>query len=135
MATNAVPLTVSAVVTKLRAASGVSALVGTRVHKALPRSPVYPCVSVFVPTDLSWDTKDADGVEITLQVDCWTRDDRDQDSVRALQKAVRDALHDQSLTLTGENHVLTRLVSEFAFPDEDGSTVHGVSNYKVLAHA
>lgn len=127
---------VEAIVIKLRATSAVTAITSSRVHKALPIRPVYPCIVVHAPSATPWDTKDAQGIDAIIHVECWTRDDRDQDTVRNLRKATHQALHEVSLSLASGNHVQTRMSGGQVGPDpNDAVTIHSMQQFEVFAHA
>lgn len=125
---------IEAAIAKLKATAGVTALVSTRIHKALPLSPTFPCLSVRGVDMLPWDTKGNHGAETTLQVDTWTRNDRDYDDAHSVMAAVKSALHETALTVSGESHVFTRLRMAEVMADPDGATTHGVQRFQVITH-
>lgn len=133
---------IEAVIAKLKATSGVTSLVSTRIHKALPLTPRFPCLLVMAPENIPWDTKDAPGDDVLIQIDTWTRSQRDMDDAHDIMNAVKSALHEQTLTISGLSHVLTRLQMATVLQargvretSQDGATMHGVQRFRILTHS
>lgn len=121
-----------AIVVKLRATSAVTALVSTRIYKGMPNSWTAPAVGMQVSYATSFDTKDATGQETFVDIDVWSRRDRDADEANSIMSAIVDALHRASLTITGVGFVKIDLDNRIGpLLDEDGLTSHGVVRMKV----
>ena len=78
------------------------------------------------PTDTVEDDADCiTGLEVTLQIDCWSRA-VGQVECKQLVDLVRQALHRQSLSLTDNALVDIWVTLTRVFRDPDGLTTHGV---------
>lgn len=91
----------SAIHQRLTGDAGVTALLGgPHVWDHVPRGAAHPFVTIGVSTERDWSTGDDTGAEHILTLNIWSRAPgrREADSIAA---AVRHALHDQALTLTG----------------------------------
>jgi hypothetical protein len=114
------------VVARLKAAAGVTAIVGNRVYDNVPRLATMPYVSIgpsyFTP-------EDPDGLtlrEETLQVDCWSRIDGRRSEIKNLTDAVKAALHRHSADMGVHALVSMDVVLVRVIDDPDGITRHGV---------
>ncbi len=114
------------VLTKLKAASAVTAIVGARIVDGNDDSLDYPNIT-FGPSDSTPDDVDCiRGREETLQLDCWTREGGKKWPCRKLVDAVKAALHDADGVLSTGALVLMRVDLVRVFDDPDGITTHGV---------
>jgi hypothetical protein len=130
---------IEAIVSKLRSTVGVTALVGQRVHKALPTSVEpsrFPAITISPISGLAWDTKDMVGHEETIAVHTWTHDDRTYDKANQIMDAVHSALHQAALTVSGQTVVLVRIeYREGPSVDPDDATLsHGIQRIRVITH-
>jgi hypothetical protein len=118
-----------AVIEALRSDIGVVALVGLRSYDVPPSDPVYPFISLG-PSDMSTGRQDGyrSWVE-TVQVDCWTEDQRRRQPVKALRDAVIDALDQANLDLQGYGLSSLDLVFSRVMDDPDGITKHAVLQF------
>lgn len=71
------------------------------------------------------DADGINGVEVTAQIDCWSRD-VGQVECKRLTDLVRRALHRQSLALSENALVDTWVTLTRVIKDPDGLTTHGV---------
>lgn len=94
----------AAIVARLKATAAVSAFVGTRVYDRPPDGAITPPYISMGPSDAVTDDAECiDGVEITVQLDCWSWGGGEAFSsaqVRKLSSAVRAALHNAEIPLT-----------------------------------
>lgn len=80
----------------------------------------------FGPEDSSEDDAECiTGLEVTLQIDCWSRAVGSVECKR-LTDLVRKALHRKTLVLTDYALVDVWVVLSRVFRDPDGTTTHGV---------
>lgn len=130
MSDPALPLE-AAIVAKLKADAGVTALAGTRVYDSPPVSPTFPYVTIG-PTQVLPDKADCiDGTEVFQQIDVWSRTSGSPGAKR-LGAAVVAALDDQDLTVAGYSAVVFELQDAQYLLDPDGLTHHGVVNFRAL---
>lgn len=124
-----------AVVTRLKAHAGLAAIVGARVFDHVPEGAVYPYVEIDDDSVTDDGTKDRDGAEHTVQVQLWSRH-RGRREVKLMAAAVSDALHRQTLILSGGSHAVN-CRREFAetFRDDDGLTYRGVLRFRIVTAA
>jgi len=112
-----------AIIARLKADAGVTALVGTRVYDRIPKEAPFPYVS-YGPTDmLSDDAECINGFNIAVQIDVWSRAVGTPEAKR-IGNAVRRALHDSELVLPTNTFVLLRHRQSRTLTDPDGLTSH-----------
>lgn len=115
------------VIDTLKADAAVSAIVGAAVYDYPPASDPMPRITIGASDAIPDDADCVAGQEITLQVDCWSRDQGKLHPCRSLVDAVRGALHDADLALPDPYSLNTiRVTQARVFPDQDGITAHGV---------
>lgn len=111
----------AAIITRLKADSAVSAFVTNRVYDRPPDGSVSPPYISMGPSDATSDGADCiDGLEINIQIDCWSWGSGEAFSsaeVRKLAGAVRASLHEaefeiQANALATINHRITRIQRE-----------------------
>lgn len=120
-----------AIVTRLKATAGVTALVGARVYDAIPAGAFFPYISIGPTDEVSDDTNCTDGFEITIQIDCWSRKTGFPE-VRQLADAVRAALKAE-LSLTDNALVYFQHLTTRTFRDPDGLTSHAALTFEAFA--
>lgn len=120
-----------ALVGRLKADAGVTALVAGRVYDQPPPSPVFPYISIGPDQTLPDRADCYDGSEVTLQVDVWSRAPGFPEAKR-IAEAVRAALADAPLTLTGHSLVDIALVEARNLRDPDGLTSHAALTFRAL---
>ena len=76
------------------------------------------------------DTKTDDGGNALCQMDVWSRSNNLL-QVKQIGAAVRTALHHQSLTISGANHIITLFESGDYSRDPDGHTKRGLLRVRV----
>lgn len=116
----------AAIITRLKAAAAVASFVGPRVYDRPPSGSVQSPYITMGPSDAVTDDAECiDGLEITMQFDCWSWGAGEAFSgaeVRKLSGAVRASLHNAEITLTQNalatiSHRVTRYQRE-----SDGTT-------------
>ncbi len=104
---------------------------GPHVYDHVPRGVSFPYITFGVSTERDWSTGSEDGGEHIVTLHIWSKvaGRRETDDVG---DAVRGALHDQSLTLSG--HRLVNLRQEFADTrrDADAEMYHGVLRLRAV---
>ena len=117
---------------KLAADAALLALLGApRVFDDVPPGTDYPYLTFGQSTARDWSTGSADGNEHILTLHVWSQANGKRQA-HEIMGAIRTALHDQPLTLTG--HRLINLRHEFseARRDPDGDTTHGIARFRAV---
>jgi hypothetical protein len=100
----------AAVIARLKADAAVSGFVGTRIYDRPPDGTVLSPYISFGPSDATTDDAECiDGLEISMQIDCWSWGSGEAFSsaeVRKIAGAVRASLHDAEFELA-QNALVT----------------------------
>jgi hypothetical protein len=133
-----------AVRTRLRADATLAALLatdpvagGAAVLDHVPQpedgasAAAFPYVTVGDDTEQEWDTDNTTGREHTLTLHAWSRY-LGKKQVKDILDAMKAALHNQPLTVSGLHVVLVLAEYAESFVDPDGITRHGVLRVRVL---
>lgn len=90
----------------------------------------FPYVTIGEDTAAEWDGDDFVGSEATVVIHVWSREEGRKEC-KIIQGYVEDALHRQTLSISGYNSV--DCVREFAetLLDPDGRTRHGIQQFRV----
>jgi Protein of unknown function (DUF3168) len=104
---------------------------GARIYDDTPQTAVFPYVTFGQSIARDWSTGTDLGDEHTLTFHVWSRAKGRKES-HTILGAIRDALHDQPLTL--DSHRLINLRHEFsdARRDPDGETIHGLARFRAV---
>ena len=108
---------------------------GARIYDDVPQGTALPYLTLGQTTERDWSTggdPDTDaGAEHILTLHVWS-DARGKKQAHEILAAVRTALHDAPLTLTG--HSLVNLRHEFseARRGPDGETMHGLARFRAV---
>lgn len=116
----------------LGAHPGIVALLGgARIYDQVPQPATYPYVSFGQSMIRDADTSTESGDEHMLTLHIWSRAEGRMET-HELIEAVRSALHQQTLTLSG--HRLVNLRHEFseARREPDGDTIHGLVRLRAV---
>ncbi len=122
-----------AIIAALKAAGGVSAIIGQRVYDDVPKSslPVFPYISLG-PTQVLPDKADCiDGTEVSQQIDAWSRT-VGMPEVKQLGAAIVAALDDNPPSVDGFTCVIFEIESINYLPDPDGETHHAILSFHAL---
>ena len=114
----------------LAADTGVLALLGgARVYDDVPRGAAFPYISLAAFTARDWATGTEPGTEITFTVHAWSRG-AGHKGPHLLAEAVRNALHDQALTLADHHLVNLRHESSETRRERDGDTYRVIARFR-----
>lgn len=108
---------------------------GARIYDDVPQGTALPYLTLGQSTERDWSTggdlATDDGREHILTLHVWSNA-RGKKQTHDIIGAIRSALHDQPLPLTG--HRLINLRHEFseARRDPDGETVHGIARFRAV---
>lgn len=117
---------------KLTADAALNALLGgPRVYDDVPVRGEFPYVTFGQTTERDWSTGTDIGGEHVVTLHVWSRAPGRKEADEIID-AVRTALHDQALSLSG--HRLVNLRHEFsdARRDADGESYHGITRYRAV---
>lgn len=100
-----------AVFERLGGDAGLTALVGeNRIHDRLVEKAALPHVLFAAMDSRDWSTSTESGEEHTLRLEVWS-DENGKRLVQSIAAAIKLALHDQPLALSGHRLVNLRLVA------------------------
>lgn len=104
---------------------------GPRIYDDVPQGADFPYLTIGQSTIRDWSTSNEDGDEHTLTLHVWSRENG-RKQTHAIMGALREALHDRPLALTG--HRLINLRHEFsdARREPDGDTYRGIVRYRAV---
>lgn len=126
-----------AIVLRLKAASAVTALVGTRIFDDVPRAPdgeitaKFPFVSIASTDEITEEADCIDGSEISIDLDCWSRGVGFPE-VMKIADAVRRALHNHDFNLAANAAVYFRHRQTRTLRDPDGLTSHAILTFEAF---
>ena len=116
----------------LSADAALTALLGAgRIHDDVPQGSALPYLTLGQTTVRDWSTGTDDGTEHVLTLHVWSNA-KGKKQAHEILGAVRSALHDRPLTLTG--HRLVNLRHEFseARREPDGDTIRGTVRFRAV---
>lgn len=115
--------------------SGDSALVallgGARVYDDVPRGAEFPYITFGPVTVRDWSTGTETASEHLFSLHVWCRSAGER-QVHLIIDAVRVALHDSALTLSGHRLVNLRHEIFDAARQSDGETYHGLMRFRAV---
>ncbi len=79
----------------------------------------------------NWDTKTNNGASAVCQIDTWSRTNNFMQA-KLIANAIYNALHNQSLTFSTAEHVLTVIENQNFLRDPNGTDKHGVTLVRVF---
>jgi hypothetical protein len=108
-----------------------SLLGAARIFDDVPQGAAFPYVTFGHSTARDWSTGTDDGNEHIITLHVWSQANGKRQA-HEIMGALRAALHDQPLTLSG--HRLINLRHEFsdARRDADGETTHGIARFRAV---
>jgi hypothetical protein len=104
---------------------------GANVHDDVPQASTFPYISFghWLVRDAGTGSEDASEHVVTLHV--WSQG-RGKKQAHEIMDAVRTALHDQALSLTGHRLINLRHELSETRREPDGETTHGIVRYRAL---
>lgn len=123
-----------AIFVKLSASTELSDIIGTRLLDHVPDNyDVFPFVTIGEDVLTNWDDDTQNGFDVSVTIHVWSRYPGRKET-KEIQGIIYSQLHQQDLTITGYNHVLTNQTNQTTTLDPDGKTYHGVQELNVLLH-
>lgn len=127
----------AAIFAALNGDAALVALVGqdtegrNRIYDTPPQGAVPPYVVIGDETAADYGSSAGDAQEHTVTLHIWSEQPSTLQCKR-IMGAVRDALHERSLSLDAGNAVYLRQEFKETFRDADGVSHHGVLRYRAL---
>ena len=122
-----------ALIDTLKADSGLTTLVGTRIYTFVPQDSLMPYIKALVDVSSEMDTKTDDGMDQEIRIDIWS-DKKGILEITNIMNSVYNILHNQPFTgLTGQQAICLQFqrFNKFIEPDTAGIT-HGVLTFRLL---
>lgn len=104
---------------------------GARIFDDVPRGAQFPYVTFGQSTMRDFSTGSEEGREHVVTLHVWSRAAGRKEAHEIID-ALREALHDASLTLTGHRLVNLRYELSDARRDPDGETYQGIVRYRAV---
>jgi len=104
---------------------------GARIYDDVPRGAAFPYVTFGPNTTRDWSTGTEPGSEHTVTLRTWTKAGGEKE-VHLLLEAIRTALHDITLTLTGHRLVSLRHELSDSARASDGEIYAGVARFRAV---
>jgi hypothetical protein len=121
----------AAVRTALLGDGDVASLLGPRLYDERPAEPVFPFLTLGRVETRPLAAAGVEALEHTLTLHVWSRYEGRAETLDALS-AVRHALHDRPLTVSGRKLVFLYAIFADAFRAGDARTTHGVLRLRAL---
>jgi hypothetical protein len=109
----------------------VALLGGTRIYDDVPRGTAFPYVTFGPSTTRDWSTGTEAGSEHVLTLRVWSKAGGEKE-VHVVLDAIRAALHEAALTLSGHRLVSLRHETSDATREADGETYYGAARFRAL---
>lgn len=121
-----------AIYAKLTEDSALIALLGgERIYDEVPRGAAFPYVTFGPSTTRDWSTGTESGAEHLITIRAWSKSGG-QKQVHLLLDAIRAALHETALTITGQRLVSFRHETSDAMRGADGETYQGIARFRAV---
>jgi hypothetical protein len=120
----------------LASSAALQALIGVpaRVFDHVPDGTAFPYVEIGEVSARRFDSASRNGLDCTVTLNVWSRYSGRREAKQILD-AIYAVLHDGSLSVAGNAHVLTSFQSAETKRDDDGLTYHGLVKYRVIVQA
>ena len=116
----------------LSADAALTALIGAgRVFDDVPQASPLPYVTLGPVTAQDWSTGSEDGTEHLLTVHVWSRA-RGKKQAHEVLGAIRAALHDQPLSLSGHRLINLRHERSDIRRTPDGEAIQGTARFRAV---
>ena len=109
---------------------------GARIYDDVPQTAAFPYLALGQSTLRDWSSGggDGDGDEHALTFHVWSRAAGRRET-HEIMSALKSALHDAALTLSGHRLVNLRHVLSEARREPDGDTYHGIVRFRAVTEA
>jgi hypothetical protein len=128
----------TAIYSTLTGSTAVQAFVGTRVYDEVSQGTAAgvtkPYIVIGESTQADWSTKTFDGQESTITLHAFS-EYKGQKEVKQIGNAIYGALHNGTLSVSGQTLVLCQFEFSDSFMEGDGVTRHLVQRYRTLTQS
>lgn len=104
---------------------------GARIYDDVPGSAAFPYVTLAPGVERDWSTGSDAGTEHAVTLHVWSRGAGRKEAA-AIMDALRAALHEAALMLTGHRLINLRHESSEVRRDADGVTQHGIVRFRAV---
>lgn len=116
----------------LAGSSGVLTLLGSaRIYDDVPQGAAFPYLSFTGFTARDWATSTEPGAEVVFTINAWSRG-AGHKQAHLLAEAVRAALHDGELSLSGHHLVNLRHEASSTHRERDGDTYRVAARFRAV---
>ena len=109
----------------------IAVLGAARIHDDVPQGTDFPYLTLGQTSARDWSTGTEEGSEHTLTLTVWSQA-RGKKEAHEIMGAVRAALHEAPLALTGHRLVTLRHEFSEARRDPDGDTTRGTVRFRAV---
>ncbi|WP_072392089.1 DUF3168 domain-containing protein [Hyphomicrobium sp. CS1GBMeth3] len=109
----------------------VALLGGERIYDEVPRSAAFPYVSFGPSTVRDWSTSTETASEHLFTLRAWSKAGGERET-HVLLEAIRAALHEEALSLTGYRLVSIRHETSDVTRAADGETYQGIARFRAV---
>lgn len=122
-----------ALYTALSGSAALQALIGdpARVFDHVPDDTPFPYVEIGEVSAKRFDSASRNGLDCIVTLNVWSRYSGRREAKQILD-AIYAVLHDGTLSVTGNAHVLSAFLGAETKRDDDGLTYHGIVRYRVI---
>jgi len=99
-----------------------------------PQTQLFPYITLGESIVKDWSTKTTNGCEQQFIIRVWSREGGLKQA-EVIMDRIHTVLHDASLAVDGQFHVLTRFISSGVDLESDGWTYQGTMRFKSLLQA
>ncbi len=120
----------------LASSAALKALIGdpVRVFDHVPSETAFPYVEIGEVKAARFDSASRNGLDCTVTLNVWSRYQGRREAKQILD-AIYAVLHDGTLSVAGNAHVLSAFIGAETKRDDDGLTYHGIARYRVIVQA
>jgi hypothetical protein len=125
----------NALVARLLATSAVTDIVGQRVYDVRAEGDEYPLIVFGDENSSPWDAYALDGEEVFVLINGYCDQEGHSVQARALKVAIRNALHEATLTVAGHDFLLCRVQDSRIVPTGAKDRIsHAIVRVKIITN-
>lgn len=120
------------IIATLKADTDIAAIVGARVYDQAPEDAAFPYITLGAASSVPDDAECIPGIEQTVQIDIWHRDQGRKWRCKATVDLVYAALHEADLEIDSGALATLRVVLTRVENDPDKITAHGIVQIEAM---
>lgn len=118
----------------------LGAAASTRVFDHVPENTPFPYIVIGDDETSRFDTYERGGIDVLIELNVFDRSDattgrRGRLKTRQVLDAIYGVLHNQSLTVTGNAHVMMFYEGGGTILEDDGLSYRGIAQYGIFTQA